>query len=82
MLSLLIGQTIKIHGVQMGVNYGFNRVRFTAPVPAGAHIRARFTLQSLEDIPGGVQTTWDVVIEWQEMEKPCCIVEWVTRTYE
>jgi acyl dehydratase len=81
LLSHFIRQAMQIEGVRMGVNYGLNRVRFPAPVPVGAQIRARFTLQALEDIAGGVQTTWGVVIESQGSGKPCCVAEWVTRRY-
>lgn len=81
LLSALIAQAIHIHGVRMGVNYGFNRVRFPAPVPAGSSVRARFTPHTVDDITGGVQITWSVVIEVQGSDKPCCVAEWVTRRY-
>ena len=67
---------------RMGINYGLNRVRFPAPVPAGARIRGRFTLVSVEDIPGGVQLAWNVVVECEGSEKPCCVAEWIGRRYE
>ncbi|HEX5690500.1 MAG TPA: MaoC/PaaZ C-terminal domain-containing protein, partial [Roseiflexaceae bacterium] len=81
LLSHFIIHAMRIEGVRMGINYGFNRVRFPAPVPVGAQIRARFALQAIEDIAGGVQTTWGVVIEAQGSDKPCCVAEWVTRRY-
>jgi acyl dehydratase len=81
LLSHFIRQAMRIEGVRMGINYGFNRVRFPAPVPVGAQIRARFALQAIEDVAGGVQTTWDVVVEAQGSGKPCCVAEWVTRRY-
>ena len=81
LLSYFIAHAMRIEGVRMGINYGFNRVRFPAPVPVGAQIRAHFALQGIEDIAGGVQTTWGVVIEVQGSDKPCCVAEWVTRRY-
>ena len=82
LLSHLLARAVTIRdGCRMGINYGLNRVRFPAAVPAGAPVRARFTLQSLEDIPGGVQLVWHVVVECQGSEKPCCVAEWVTRRY-
>jgi acyl dehydratase len=57
-------------------------LRFTAPVPAGSRLRGRFTLQALEEIEGGVQTTWGVVVEREGSDKPCLVAEWVTRRYE
>lgn len=81
LLTELVGSAIRIDGTRMALNYGLNRVRFPAPVPANAQIRARINLQSLEDIPGGVQTVLAVVVEVQGAEKPCCVAEWVTRRY-
>ena len=65
----------------MGVNYGFNKVRFTAAVPAGARVRGRFTLSKREPIEGGAQYTWGVLVECEGSDKPCCVAEWVTRSY-
>jgi acyl dehydratase len=67
---------------KMGVNYGLNRLRFTAPVPAGSNIRARITLQSIEEIAGGLQLTWGIVVEREGAEKPCLVAEWLGRSYE
>jgi acyl dehydratase len=82
MLSLLLGSSIRLASAKMGVNYGFNRLRFTGPVPAGSLIRGRFTLKAMEEIEGGVQTTWDVVVEREGSDKPCLVAEWITRRYE
>ena len=82
LLSYLISQAIEMHGFRMGVNYGFNRVRFTAPVPAGSKIRARFTINTLDEIDHGVQITWGVVIEVEGATKPCCVADWITRRYQ
>ena len=82
LLSHLMSRAISIRsGIKMGINYGLNRVRFPAAVPAGARIRARFTLQALEEIPGGVQATWGAVVELEGAEKPCCVAEWLVRYY-
>jgi acyl dehydratase len=64
------------------VNYGLNRVRFTAPVPSGARVRARFTLAKYEKIDGGgVQVTWNTVVEREGGDKPVLIAEWIGRHY-
>lgn len=68
-----------ISGARVSINYGLNRVRFPAPVPAGARVRARCTLQRLEPIDGGVQATWGVLIEREGGTKPCCAAEWLVR---
>ena len=63
------------------INYGLNKVRFPSPVPAGARIRGRFTLQSVREVEGGVQMIWLAQIEREGGEKPCVAAEWVTRAY-
>ena len=82
MLSRLLNDSLKFATVRMGLNYGFNRLRFTGPVPAGSRLRGRFTLNGLEEIEGGVQTTWAVIVECEGTEKPCMVAEWVTRRYD
>jgi acyl dehydratase len=82
MLSHFAMQTMKFANVRMGINYGFNKVRFTGPVPVGSKLRARFLLKSIEDISGGAQTVWEVTMECEGAAKPCCVAEWVTRRYE
>ena len=67
---------------RMGINYGLNRVRFPAPVRTGSRIRGRFTLLSVEDIDGGLQLTWSVIVESEGSDKPCCVAEWIGRRYE
>jgi acyl dehydratase len=87
MLSHLSRQAFEIQdGAAMTVNYGLNRVRFPAPVHAGAKIRARFTLQALKDVGNAREVVFSVVVEsqgkdGQAQEKPCCVAEWVIRYY-
>jgi acyl dehydratase len=81
LLSELARRAMSVGGVKMGINYGLNRVRFIAPVPAGARIRGRFTLRELEEIKGGAQATWSVTVEREGGDKPCCAAEWLVRYY-
>lgn len=81
LLSRFLAEAIQIRGAGMAVNYGLNRVRFPAPVPAGSKIRAHFTLASLKDFAGGVEAVFSVSIEGQHAEKPVCVAEWVIRYY-
>ena len=74
-------ETIAIGNIRMGVNYGLNRVRFTAPVRAGKQVRARFKLAAYDEIPGGAQLTWSVTIEIEGSDKPACIAESISRWY-
>ncbi|HVO80741.1 MAG TPA: MaoC family dehydratase [Terriglobales bacterium] len=81
LLSRLLREALEVQGLRMALNYGLNRVRFPAPVPAGSKIRARFKLDSLKDIPGGVEAVFAAAIERQDAEKPVCVAEWVVRYY-
>ncbi len=82
LLSQLMSETIKIKlPIRMSVNYGLNKVRFPSAVPAGSKIRARVTLQSLEEIPDGRQLAWAITIEREGGDKPCCAAEWLVRYY-
>ncbi|MGH8709363.1 MAG: MaoC family dehydratase [Burkholderiales bacterium] len=81
MLPKLTESTFEFSDRKMGVNYGLNKVRFTAPVPAGAKIRGRFTLAKYEQLEGAVQTTWSVIVERQGEEKPVMVAETISRHY-
>ena len=66
----------------MGVNYGLNRVRFTAPLPSGSRVRARFTLQKFDKLAdGGIQVTWNTTVEREGSDKPVLVAEWLGRHY-
>ena len=82
LLSRFMKEAIQIRsGVRMSVNYGLNRVRFPSAVRAGSKIRARFTLQSLKDVPDALETVFNTRVEVQGSDKPCCVAEWVVRYY-
>jgi acyl dehydratase len=81
LLSELMRLSVSVKGVRMGINYGLNRVRFVSPVPAGSRIRGRFTLSAVEEIKGGAQATWEVTVEREGGDKPCCVAEWLIRYY-
>lgn len=81
LLPMLMESAIAFSAFKMGVNYGLNKVRFTAPVPVGSRIRARSTLLQVDDIEGGVQMTWLVTMERDGSDKPVCVAESVSRRY-
>ena len=71
-----------IIGSRMGVNYGLNKVRFTAPVPVGSRLRARMKLLATQAIDNdGVQMTWEVTVEREGLDKPVCVAESLVRRY-
>ena len=81
LVPMLFDSGFAIADVKMGVNYGLNRVRFTAPVPAGGRVRGRFLLLGYEPLPGGAQLTVQVTIELEGSAKPACVAETVSRRY-
>lgn len=67
---------------RMGVNYGVNKVRFTAPVPVGSRLRARLRLLAAQPIDkAGMQMTWSVTVEREGAGKPVCVAETLVRLY-
>ena len=81
LLSKFLNETIDLGRSKMGINYGLNRVRFTAPVRSNSRLRARFYLEDVVDIPDGVQLVWTVTIEIEGESKPALVAEWLTRRY-
>ena len=84
-LSLLpqfFESAFEIQGSRMGINYGLNKVRFTAPVPVNSRLRAHMHLLACEAIDNsGMQMTWKVSVEREGSDKPVCIAESLVRRY-
>ena len=71
-----------VSGTKMGVNYGYNKVRFMAPVKSGKRIRGHFVVQGIEDKSDGRrQITHDVTIEIEGEAKPALVAEWITMVW-
>jgi acyl dehydratase len=80
--NYFLPQIVEVRGVSMGVNYGANKVRFPAPVRVGSKVRAGAELVTVDDVPGGVQTTMLVTIEVEGSDKPACVIESLSRFLE
>jgi acyl dehydratase len=65
-----------------GVNYGSNKVRFTAPVPAGSRIRGHLALKAVEPIQGGARLTMESTVEVEGSERPALVAETLSLIYE
>ena len=65
----------KVEGQKLGINYGFDRIRFPSPVPVGTLIRATSTLKRVELKGGMLETMNEIVVEAQGTEKPVCVAE-------
>ncbi len=77
----LLANIIDVKAKKMGVNYGLNRLRFTAPVPIPSKLRLRATLAQVEEIQGGLQATFHLQFEVDGKEKPSCVAEAIYRYY-
>ncbi len=77
------GVKVKLPGAKMGVNYGLNRVRFTAPVPVGKRIRVHRKLVAVEEDPNKrwVQMTNEATVEVEGSDRPAMVAETLGRTY-
>jgi acyl dehydratase len=82
-LSLIDGmrkELIQSTGFKLGVNYGWNKVRFPAPVPAGSRVRASAEVLEVEEAGGGwYQVVTRFTLEVEGGEKPCCVADSVGR---
>jgi acyl dehydratase len=68
-----------IEGVKMGINYGFEKIRFLAPVPNGSRVRGRFFLKSVvEKKEGNFLITYQVSVDIEGSEKPALVADWLT----
>jgi acyl dehydratase len=71
---------IESTGFKLGVNYGWNKVRFPAPVPVGSRVRASAEVVSVDDVGGGwFQVVTRFTLEVEGSDKPCCVAESVGR---
>jgi acyl dehydratase len=82
-LSMIDGlrrDLIESKGFKLGVNYGWNKVRFPAPVPAGSKVRAKAEVTSVDEVGGGwYQVVTKFTVEVEGGEKPACVGESVGR---
>jgi acyl dehydratase len=78
LLSQMSRKTLEVRGnFKMRINYGFNRLRFVSPVPAGSRVRGRFTPKNVTDN----EVTWLVTVEVEGAAKPALVAEWLGRFY-
>jgi len=84
-LSLIVRfryEILELRGVTRFINYGYDRVRFTAPIPVGSRLRATQSLLVAERIaPDVLRTKSKFIMEAEGIEKPVCIAEAITLVY-
>jgi acyl dehydratase len=81
MSAMAFRSPVRFAGVRRRVNYGFDRVRFTSFVHAGARVRLRQSVKSVEPRSGGVAITRHCVVEVEGMDKPALVAEWIGLLY-
>lgn len=74
-------EIMDMQGFAFGVNYGYGRVRFPAPLPVGKRVRMRAALTNVDDVPGGIQITVTQTFEVEGGEKPVCVAESLARLF-
>ena len=81
LMATLSYEMLEIEGVRSGLNYGFDRVRFTCPVASGSRVRLRQRCESVEPIAGGFQMKSACTMEIEGSERPALVAEWIGRMY-
>ena len=80
LLPSLYASAIRFPNRRLAVNYGFDRVRFTQAVKAGARIRGAFALAGVDELPDGqARLAWDVRIDIDGEERPALVARWLTQ---
>lgn len=77
----LMAEVFEIQNVGSGMNYGLDKLRFPAPVPAGGRIRIRGVVTEVQEISGGYQLHVDLTWEGEGIGKPVCFAQQVLRYY-
>jgi acyl dehydratase len=82
LIPVFVFQLLKVDGAKLVVNYGLNKARFPAPVPAGSRVRMGAEISAVEPVSGGLQCTLACTFEIEGQPKPACVAEIVFRYYE
>jgi acyl dehydratase len=76
LLPLFMRSVLRLEGVRASLNYGANRVRFPAPVPAGARLRGRIRIREAAEMPpDALRVTYETVVEIEGCDRPACVAE-------
>jgi acyl dehydratase len=77
----MLTSAYQVRGIRMGVNYGLDRVRFPAPVPAGSRLRGHFKLLSWQPLEAGAQLGIEITMELEGSVKPACVAQMLVRQH-
>ncbi|MGH9177399.1 MAG: MaoC family dehydratase [Acidimicrobiales bacterium] len=79
--TIFLDEVVKVTGADVVLNYGSDRVRYPAPTPAGAKVRAAVDLVEVRPLDGGAQAIWRLTYEVDGGRKPVCVADIVYRYY-
>jgi len=77
----LLYELLEVRNATQILNYGLNRVRFTAPTPVGSRLRMGLKVTDVAEVAGGYQVTFGLTFERDGQQKPACVAELVFRYY-
>jgi len=77
----LLYELLEVRNATQILNYGLNRVRFTAPTPVGSRLRMGLKVTDVAEVAGGYQVTFGLTFERDGQQKPVCVAELVFRYY-
>jgi acyl dehydratase len=81
MVPRMAATLMRVKKRSRGLNYGSNKVRFIAPVPAGARVRLRQRIANAEPVAGGVRVTSEMTVEIEGQERPALVAETLGISY-
>jgi acyl dehydratase len=73
----LVAEMITLEGIRLGLNYGFDKVRFVSPIPVNSEVRMSATLTAVERDDSKVKATMQLVFEIKGSDKPAIVAEWL-----
>ena len=72
---VLLPQVVTVTGFSMALNYGLDKLRFPSPVPVGSKLCLSAKLLAVDDVKGGVQTTYELTFQVEGSDKPACVAQ-------
>ena len=83
LITKFLSDTVQVHTLKMGFNYGIDNVRFPHPVTVGSMLRGIVSVENIEDQKfGGLKIVWNIKVEIKDIKKPACIASMTTLAYE
>jgi acyl dehydratase len=74
-VPVMVGEVLRVDGASFGLNYGFEKIRFTSPVPVGSRVRGQVRCTRAVAVEGGVRATFAVTVEVEGADRPACVAE-------